>query len=68
MSEANGSGTHGHVLFVWTAAGYELEEREGDPPAPGSELERHGTTLVVTRIGPSPLPLDARPCAFTGGP
>jgi hypothetical protein len=67
MTEGNGSGVHGYLLFVWSPAGYELEERDGDPPAMGSELERHGQTLVVTKIGASPLPSDPRPCVFTTG-
>jgi len=33
-------------------------------PAVGSEVETDGTTLLVTKVGPSPLPHDKRPCAY----
>jgi hypothetical protein len=57
-----------HVLFVPTARGYLLVEREGAPPAPGDEVElaEAGTRLVVTRLGRAPLPGERRPCAFLG--
>src|ERR687894_278964 len=29
----------GHLLFVSKTSGYELAERDGDPPEPGSEVE-----------------------------
>jgi hypothetical protein len=54
----------GHVLFVWAPSGYELLARAGDPPAVGSEVGVSGGLRVVTKIGPSPLPGDRRPCAF----
>jgi len=53
-----------HVLFVWTPGGYQLIERGGEPPAVGSEIEVDGRTERVTKIGPSPLPGDSRPCAY----
>jgi hypothetical protein len=54
-----------HLLFVSTATGYELAEREGDPPAPGTEvsLDDDGR-YVVSKVGSSPLPGDGRPCAY----
>jgi hypothetical protein len=55
----------GHVLFVWSTGGWELRDREGDPPAVGDELEVDGKQLVVTKVGPSPLPGDSRRCAYT---
>jgi hypothetical protein len=58
----------GHVLFVWTPAGYELLARSGEPPAVGSEVGFSGGLRVVTKIGPSPLPGDRRPCAFLDSP
>jgi hypothetical protein len=67
MSEQNGGARRGHVLFAWSPSGYLLRERDGDPPAVGTELEDDGRELVVTRIGPSPLPGDQRRCAFTIG-
>jgi hypothetical protein len=56
----------GYVVFVWKSSGYELEHREGELPALDSEVETGGRTLVVTKIGASPLPGDRRPCVFLG--
>jgi hypothetical protein len=56
----------GYVLFVWKTSGYELEQRDGEPPAVGAEVELNGATQVVTKIGPSPLPGDRRPCVYLG--
>jgi hypothetical protein len=55
----------GHLLFVWKPTGYELRERDGDLPSLGAQVEEDGVQLQVTKIGPSPLPGDARRCAFT---
>ncbi len=54
-----------HLLFVWSPAGWTLQEREGDPPAVGSTVEDGETLLRVTKLGPSPLPGDRRRCAYT---
>ena len=56
----------GHLLFVWKTSGYELREQDGEVPAVGSEVETDGTTLLVTKVGPSPLPHDKRRCAYVG--
>ena len=56
----------GHVLFVWKTSGYELVERDGDPPGVGSEVDLDGESLRVTKVGPSPLPGDRRLCAYLG--
>jgi hypothetical protein len=56
----------GHLLFVWKTSGYELREQEGEVPAVGSEVETDGKTLIVTKVGPSPLPRDKRSCAYLG--
>jgi hypothetical protein len=56
-----------HLLFVWTPNGYELLERDGEPPALGDEVEENGTRLRVLKVGASPLPGDSRPCAFLQG-
>jgi hypothetical protein len=53
-----------HLRFVWTANGYELREREGDPPGVGEQVEENETTLRVTKVAPSPLPGDTRRCAY----
>jgi hypothetical protein len=66
MSE-NGGGRRGYVLFLWSPTGYTLRELEGEPPQVGQELEENGRTLVISKVGASPLPGDARPCAFSVG-
>ena len=55
---------NGYVVFVWKTSGYELEEREGEPPHVGEQVD---DGLVVTKIGASPLPGDRRRCVFTDG-
>jgi hypothetical protein len=64
MSEHNGGGRRGYVLFVWSPSGYTLQEREGEVPRVGDELD---TGLVVTKVGASPVPGDPRPCAYSVG-
>jgi hypothetical protein len=56
-----------YVLFVSSPAGYTLREIDGDPPHLGEELDDNGHTLVVNKLGSSPLPGDSRTCAFTVG-
>ena len=55
-----------HLLFVSKPTGYELVERDGEPPELGSEVEvgDDGLRLRVSKLGPSPLPQDDRSCAF----
>jgi hypothetical protein len=57
----------GHVLFLWSPNGYTLRAGAGDPPPLGQELEHGELTVVVAKIGVSPLPGDTRPCAYTVG-
>ena len=57
-----------YVLFVWSPSGYALLSRSGEPPPVGSEIGVSGGQLVVTKIGPSPLPGDRRRCAFLDAP
>jgi len=64
MSDRNGN-WNGHVLFVWSANGWTLQEREGEAPAVGSTVQDGDRLLRVSKIGPSPLPGDRRRCAFT---
>jgi hypothetical protein len=52
------------LLFVWKPTGYELRERDGELPALGTVLDEEDGRMVVTRIGPSPLPGDDRRCAY----
>jgi hypothetical protein len=53
-----------YLLFVWKPTGYELREEEGEPPAVGAEVEADDGKLRVTKVAPSPLPNDPRPCAY----
>jgi hypothetical protein len=53
-----------HLVFVWKTSGYELHEEPGDAPAVGTEVEQDGQRLRVTKVAPSPLPDDARACAY----
>jgi hypothetical protein len=53
-----------HLLFVWKPSGYELREADGDVPNVGSEVEQDGLKQRVTKVAPSPLPGDPRPCAY----
>ena len=64
MPEQNGSGPRGYVLFVWSPSGYTLREQSGEPPRVGEEVEEG---LIVTKVGPSPLPGDARVCVYSIG-
>jgi hypothetical protein len=54
-----------HLLFLSRPTGYELAEREGEPPAPGEEIELDGEgRFVVVKVASSPLPQDDRPCVY----
>lgn len=53
-----------YLLFVSKPTGYELRERHGEPPAPGTEIEEEDGRMRVTKIAPSPLPSDSRRCAY----
>ena len=53
-----------YLLFVSRPSGYELAEREGEPPAPGTEIEEGEARFFVAKVGASPLPGDERPCAY----
>jgi hypothetical protein len=64
MADENGTGW---LLFVWSPGGYTLREMEGDTWPVGHEFEDGERTLVVSKIGASPLPGDKRPCAFSVG-
>jgi hypothetical protein len=68
MADENGSGrANGYLLFVWSPGGYSLRELDGEPPQVGHEFEDGERTLVVNKIGASPLPGDTRPCAYSVG-
>jgi hypothetical protein len=52
------------LAFVPGTAYGLVELENGTGSAVGSELELDGVKYVVARIGPSPLPADARRCAY----
>ena len=47
-----------YLLFVSKPTGYELAEREGEPPAPGSSVELEGDNgrFTVGKVASSPPP------------
>jgi hypothetical protein len=54
-----------YLVFVSKPSGYELLERDGGPPEPGSEVEvDEGLRYTVIKLAPSPLPQDGRTCAY----
>jgi len=55
-----------HLLFVPTARGYLLVERDGPPPAAFRELTvpGHEGMFRVVKVSSSPLPNDSRVCAY----
>jgi hypothetical protein len=60
MADLNGR----YLLFIWKPTGYELREAEGEVPAVGAEIEQDEQKLQVTKVAPSPLPGDPRPCVY----
>jgi hypothetical protein len=57
----------GYLLFVWSPSGYTIREMDGDPPPVGHEFAEGEQTLVINKIGASPLPGDDRVCAYSVG-
>ena len=53
-----------YLLFIWKPSGYELRETNGELPAAGSEVDTDDGKLQVTKVAPSPLPNDSRPCVY----
>ena len=64
MEEARQNGGGRYLLFVWTAQGYRLIEREGELPSVGSEIDDGEHRFRVSKHAPSPLPGDRRRCAY----
>jgi hypothetical protein len=54
----------GHVRFLGHPKGYRLAVSDEPCARPGEPVEIDGMVFRVSRIGPSPLPGDDRPCAF----
>jgi hypothetical protein len=53
-----------HTRLICGPSGYALAEVDEPPPLAGARVEHDGTAYTVWRIGPSPLPDDARLCAI----
>ena len=56
-----------YLVFVWRPTGYELREREGEPPRVGEQIEEDETSMTVVKVAPSPLPGDRRRCVYVQG-
>src|SRR5262249_10343674 len=53
-----------HIRLVSQSSGHALSEGAGPPPRAGELVGVNGGRFWVARVGPSPLPNDARTCAF----
>jgi hypothetical protein len=55
-----------HLLFFQGGEAYELVERSGPPPSPGSSVDVAGSVKaqIVTRVGSAPVPGSDLPCAY----
>jgi flavin reductase (DIM6/NTAB) family NADH-FMN oxidoreductase RutF len=51
-------------VFRWSPTGYALDVRPGEPPLPGVTIAEGEQRYRVTKVAPSPLPGDPRPCAY----
>ena len=61
----HGFGGSEYLLFVWAPSGWTLQLRRGEVPQVGATVEEGERRLRVSKLGPSPLPGDRRPCAYT---
>ena len=52
------------VLFLPSPAGYRILETDAAAPPAGARVELPNGVFRVLRLGTSPFPGDARPCAF----
>jgi chromosome segregation ATPase len=57
---------HPFIAFVPNGSGYSIQDLNGIAPVVGERIAvpDWAGEFVVTRIGPSPLPRDRRPCAY----
>ena len=53
-----------YLLFVSKPTGYELRERDGDPPSIGDVVQEEDGRMRVSKLALSPLPGDSRQCAY----
>ena len=63
-SSVTAAALEGHTLFVSTATGYTVIERDGPPPRPGDEVGVDGRAYRAQRYRRSPFPADPRPCVI----
>jgi chromosome segregation ATPase len=66
-SESGGGGEpppDEYLCFIGGQDGYRVLERSGPLPGLGGECDVDGIVHVITRIGRSPFPFDARKCAY----
>jgi len=54
----------GYLLFVSRPTGYELRERDGEPPSVGDVVDEEDGRMRVSKLAPSPLPGDLRRCVY----
>jgi hypothetical protein len=53
-----------YLLFISKPTGYELHERDGEPPSVGDVVEEEDGRMRVSKLAASPLPGDSRRCAY----
>ena len=53
-----------YLVFIVKPSGYELHEREGNPPQVGEQVEDGKLSYWVSKVAASPLPGDTRRCAY----
>jgi hypothetical protein len=53
-----------YLVFMVKPSGYELHEREGNPPRVGEQVEDGERSYWVSKVAASPLPGDTRRCAY----
>jgi len=61
---AQSEGEGEHLLFIGTSNGYEIIARPGGAPQPLDMISLDDAPFRVTKVAPSPLPNDARSCAY----
>jgi hypothetical protein len=64
LEEASAPEPASHLRLVPQRGGYALSEIPGPPPSAGERVEVNSQRFGVARVGRSPLPADARRCAF----
>lgn len=53
-----------HTLFLSTATGYTIIERDGPAPRPGDDVQLGDDAYRARRYRHSPFPADPRPCVI----